>query len=129
MEKENKKQVEEKNSELKEKIEDIKSDLENKTKDLKKDLTKKAKDLKDDIKETAEDIKEKTEEILKDVKDHSKKFDKKDIEENKAMACLSYIIAPIPYFLENKSKWVRYNAIQGMNLFIIFICSVSFLVK
>ena len=37
------------------------------------------------------------------------------------MAALSYIIAPVPYFIENKSKWVRYHAIQGMNFFIIFI--------
>lgn len=58
---------------------------------------------------------------LEDVKDSSEKFSKKDIEENKAMAALSYIIAPVPYFLENKSKWVRYHAIEGMNLFIIFI--------
>ena len=62
-----------------------------------------------------------TEEILKDVKDSSKKFDKKDINENKAMAALSYILAPIPYFLDNKSKWVRYHAIQGMNLLMIFL--------
>ncbi|MBQ2872877.1 MAG: DUF4870 domain-containing protein [Bacilli bacterium] len=73
------------------------------------------------IKDKIEDLKEKTEEILKDVKDSSKKFDKKDIEENKAMAALCYIIAPIPYFVETKSKWVHYHAIQGMNLFIIFI--------
>ena len=65
------------------------------------------------------DLKEKTEEILKDIKDNSKKFDKKDIEENKAMACLAYIIAPVPYFVETKSKWVHYHAVQGMNLFIV----------
>ena len=62
---------------------------------------------------------------IKDVKDNSKKFDKKDIEENKAMAALSYIIAPVPYFIENKSKWVRYHAIQGMNLLIIFLAISS----
>ena len=107
--------------ELKDKIEDIKSDIEDKTNKLKEDITKKTKELQQDIKETTEDIKEKTEEILKDVKNSSKKFDKKDIEENKAMAALSYIIAPVPYFIENKSKWVRYHAIQGMNFFIIFI--------
>jgi len=89
--------------EIKDRIEDLKEDIEAKTKDI------------------TEDIKEKTEEILRDVKDSSKKFDKKDIEENKAMAALSYIIAPIPYFTETKSKWVHYHAIQGMNLFIIFV--------
>lgn len=121
MKEQNKKQTEEKNNDLKDKIEDIKSDLEDKTKDIKEDLSKKAKELKEDIKETTEELKEKTEEILKDIKDSSKKFDKKDITENKAMACLSYVLAPVPYFIENKSKWVRYHAIQGMNLFIIFI--------
>lgn len=109
------------NENIKEKVKEIKSDLEDKTKAVKKDLTDKAKELKEDIKETTEDLREKTEEILKDVKDNSKKFDKKDIEENKAMAALSYILAPVPYFIENKSKWVRYHAIEGMNLFIIFI--------
>lgn len=106
---------------LKEKTEDIKSELEEKTEDVKKDLTKKAKDLKEDIQEKTEELKDKAEEILKDIKDNTKKFDKKDIQENKAMACLSYILPPVPYFIENKSKWVRYHAIQGMNLFIIFI--------
>ena len=79
------------------------------------------KEKNNNIKEKLEDLKEKTEEILKDVKDSSKKFEKKDIEENKAMAALCYIIAPVPYFVETKSKWVHYHAIQGMNLFIIFI--------
>lgn len=74
-----------------------------------------------DINEKIEDLKEKTEKILNDVNDSSKKFDKKDIKENKAMAALCYIIAPVPYFVETKSKWVHYHAIQGMNLFIIFI--------
>ena len=87
----------------------------------KEQIKEKLEDLKEDIKDTAEELKEKTEDILKDVKDSSKKFDKKDIENNKAMAALAYIIAPIPYFVETKSKWVHYHAIQGMNLFIIFI--------
>lgn len=111
----------EENKNLKDKIEDIKTDLEDKTNDLKKNITNKTKEIKEDIKEKSEDLKELAEDIVNDVKNHSKKFDKKDIEENKAMACLSYIIAPVPYFIERKSKWVRYHAIQGMNLFIIFI--------
>lgn len=86
-----------------------------------KEIKEKIEEIKEDIKETAEDIKEKTEDIINNIKDNSKKFDKKDIEENKAMAALSYIIAPVPYFVETKSKWVHYHAIQGMNLFIIFI--------
>lgn len=120
-EKELKEKIEDIKENLEDKANDLKEDLTEKTKEIKKDLTKKTKKLKDDIKEKTEDLKEKTEEILKDIKDSSKKFDKKDIEENKAMAALSYILAPVPYFLDNKSKWVRYHAIQGMNLFIIFI--------
>lgn len=138
-----KKQVEEKNNELKDKLEDVKEILEDKTKDITEDISKKAKELKKDfeeksevlkedlkekskdikkeIKEKTEDLKDKTEEVLKNIKDNSKKFDKKDIEENKAMAAFAYIIPPVPYFVETKSKWVRYHAIQGMNLFIIFI--------
>lgn len=51
--------------------------------------------------------------------DSTKNFNKKDIEDNKGMAILSYILPPIPYFVEKKSKWVKYHAIQGMNLFVI----------
>lgn len=103
------------------KTDEIKKDLKKKSKTIKKDLTKKTEELKEELKEKTEEIVDKAEEILKDVKDSSKKYDKKDIEENKAMACLSYILAPIPYFLDNKSKWVRYHSIQGMNLLIIFL--------
>ena len=48
-------------------------------------------------------------------------FSKKDKDENKAMAILSYIgiLSLIPYITEKKSKWVRYNAIQGLNIFIV----------
>lgn len=120
----------EKNNDLDEKIEELKKtvstktkeiseDLKEKVKDLNEELEVKSKDLKKEFKETTEEIKDKAEEILKNVKDSSKKFDKKDIQENKAMACLSYIIAPVPYFIETKSKWVRYHAIQGMNLFVV----------
>jgi uncharacterized membrane protein len=47
------------------------------------------------------------------------KANKKEIEDGKAMAILAYILAPIPYFAEKKNKFVRYHAIQGMNLFIV----------
>lgn len=89
----------------------------------KKEKNYKAKidDIKENIKDTAEGLKEKTEDILKNVKDSSKKFEKKDIEDNKAFAALSYIIAPIPYFVNKKSKWVHYHAVEGMNLLIISI--------
>lgn len=47
------------------------------------------------------------------------KFDQKDIDSGKGMAVLSYILAPIPYFVEKKNPYVKYHAVQGMNLFII----------
>lgn len=52
-------------------------------------------------------------------------FSEKDKEDNKAMAILSYIsfLALIPYLMEKDSKWVKFNAIQGMNLFIIELIS------
>ena len=46
-------------------------------------------------------------------------FDKKEVESGKVMAILSYIIALIPYFAEKKNKFVRYHAVQGMNILII----------
>ena len=46
-------------------------------------------------------------------------YTKEDIEKNKAMAILSYIIALIPYLVEKDSKWVRFHAVQGMNIFIV----------
>ena len=52
-------------------------------------------------------------------------FSEKDKADNKVMAILSYIsfLTLIPYLLEKDSKWVRFNAIQGMNLFIIELIS------
>ena len=128
--KELKENIDELKEELKEKNDEFKEELEEKSKEFQKDLSKKSKEIKKElskdskefqkkIKEKTEELKEKTEEILTSVKENTKKFDKKDIEENKAMACLAYIIAPVPYFVEDKSKWVRYHAIQGMNLFIL----------
>jgi len=50
----------------------------------------------------------------------SAKSKKKEIEEGKGMAILAYIIALIPYFAgDKKNKFVRFHAIQGMNIFII----------
>lgn len=49
------------------------------------------------------------------------KFTKKDIEENRSLAIISYVFAPIAYYskAKKKSKWVRFHASQGMNLFIV----------
>lgn len=130
MENKEKKIVKEKNNELNEKLEELKENINEKTKDIKEEvkenydeikeeLEEKGKEIKKDLTEKTEEIIDKAEAIINNVKNNSKKFDKKDIKENKAMACLCYIIAPVPYFVETKSKWVRYHAIQGMNLFII----------
>jgi uncharacterized membrane protein len=43
----------------------------------------------------------------------------KEIEDGKGMAILAYIIALIPYFAEKNNKFVRFHAIQGMNLLIL----------
>lgn len=59
--------------------------------------------------------------LLNDIKDESQSFNKKDAESGKAMAILSYIIPPIPYFVEKNNKYVRFHAIQGMNLLVIAI--------
>lgn len=111
--------IKELSEDIKEKSKDIKKDLEIKSKEIKKDISKKSREFQKEFKEKTEEIKEHAEEILNNVKDNTKRFDKKDIEENKAMACLAYIMAPVPYFTEYKSKWVKYHSIQGMNLFII----------
>ena len=118
---ENKKTKKELKEEIKELSEEFKQDLTEKTKELKEEIKEKTEELKEELKEKGKELKEKTEDILNDVKNSSKKFDKKDIEQNKMMAVLSYIIPPIPYFLNPKSKWIRYHAIQGMNLLIVTI--------
>jgi len=46
-------------------------------------------------------------------------FDPRDIQSNKVMAVLCYIIPLIPYLAEKNSKWVRFHAIQGMNLWLL----------
>lgn len=61
----------------------------------------------------------KVEEVLKDRKDSTKDFTNKEKEDGKLMGILSYIIPLIPYFVEKENKFVRYHAIQGMNLLIV----------
>jgi len=53
-------------------------------------------------------------------------FDKKEAESGKAMAILSYLafLALIPYFAEKKNKFVRFHAVQGMNLLLIWVAYV-----
>jgi len=46
-----------------------------------------------------------------------------DAEAGKGMAVLSYLafLALIPYFTEKNNKFVRYHAIQGMNLLLVWV--------
>lgn len=48
-------------------------------------------------------------------------YSEKEKEDGKLMAILSYIglLAFIPYFFEKDNCWVKYHAIQGVNLVII----------
>ena len=70
----------------------------------------------EDLKETAKKIKEKTKEVLEDVKDKSKSYTKSEKEEGRALSVVCYLLPPIPYFLEEKNKFVKFHAAQGMNL-------------
>ena len=56
-------------------------------------------------------------------KPNEKEASKKDISAGKGMAILSYfgILALIPYFSEKNNKFVRYHAIQGMNIFLVLV--------
>ena len=49
-----------------------------------------------------------------------------DIEENKGITVFSYLgpLALIPYFLAKDSKFARYHALQGLNLFLVEIIYV-----
>ena len=59
--------------------------------------------------------------LFTDLKDTTEEYDKNDIEKGKLMSILSYIsiLCLIPYFAEKDNKYVRYHAIQGLNLFLI----------
>lgn len=47
------------------------------------------------------------------------KITKEEIREGKGLAVVSYLIAPISYFAgDKKNKFIRFHAIQGMNIFI-----------
>ena len=67
--------------------------------------------------------------LFTDLKDTTSKYDKKDIENGKLMSVLAYlgILCLIPYFADKDNKFVRYHAIQGLNLFFYsLIYSVAF---
>jgi len=50
-------------------------------------------------------------------------MEKSEIESGKGMAVLSYIgiLALIPYFAEKKNKYVRFHAVQGINIMLILV--------
>ena len=52
--------------------------------------------------------------------DMTSEYEKKDIKDNMFLALLSYIgvLALIPYFASNNSKFVKYHSLQGMNLLV-----------
>ncbi len=56
-----------------------------------------------------------------DTEDTTGSVSASDIAENKAVSVLSYIgfLAFIPYFCAKESRFARYHAIRGINLFII----------
>ena len=58
-----------------------------------------------------------------DTEDTSKDYTKKDKDDNKGLALLSYIgpLALVPYFYNKGSKYVKYHAVQGMNLLVVWI--------
>lgn len=59
--------------------------------------------------------------MFTELKDYSKDYDKNEIESGKAMGILSYlgILCLIPYFAEKNNKYVRFHAIQGLNLLLV----------
>ena len=60
-------------------------------------------------------------ELFTNLNDYTKDYEQKDIESGKAMSILSYIglLCLIPYFAEKNNKYVRFHAIQGLNLCLI----------
>ncbi len=89
-------------------------------KEVKKEVKEQEIENNNTKKDLVDSAKAKIDEIMT-VDDDTSKYDNKDIEVNKAMAILAYIgpLALIPYLVEKDSKFVRYHALQGMNLFMV----------
>ena len=70
--------------------------------------------------------------LFTNLQDKTADYSKEEIENGKLMALLSYIgiLALIPYFAEKENKYVRFHAIQGLNLLIIYlvVSAASFVV-
>ena len=58
---------------------------------------------------------------LNNTADNTADFDKTDIEQNKGMAILAYILVLIPIFAAPNSKFARYHSNQGLILLIALI--------
>lgn len=67
-------------------------------------------------------------EKILDTEDSSKEYNDEDIDSYRGLAALSYIgpLALIPYFKGKDHKYAYYHAVQGMNLFIIWILYTVF---
>ena len=65
---------------------------------------------------------------LNNTKDSTEQFDKDDIEKNKAMGLLAYILFFIPLLAAKDSPFARYHANQGLVLFLAAILSSVILI-
>lgn len=73
----------------------------------------------------------KIKEMFTDLKDHTTECTQEEVNNGKLMSLLAYlgILALIPYFVEKENKYIRFHAIQGLNLFIVnMIASVAIMV-
>lgn len=106
--------TEDKKSKKEIEMEKLKNELKE---ELKKELLE---EKKKDNKNFEEKARETVDKIM-DTEDSTNDFEKKDIEQNKIMAILSYFgpLSLIPYFAFKESNFVQYHAKQGLNLFII----------
>lgn len=101
-------------------IEKIKAELKEELKKEMFDELKKEQKIESNEKKFDEKAKETFKKIM-DTEDNTKDYDKKDIEQNKGMAILSYFgfLCLVPYLAAKESKFAQFHAKQGFNLFII----------
>jgi len=117
MEEKEKKKTNKKESDIeklkKELKEELKKEVLDEMKEEKKEDNKEEKNFEEKAKETIDKI--------MDTEDSTKDYDKKDIDDNKGMAILSYFgpLCLIPYLSSKDSKFVQFHAKQGLNLFVI----------
>lgn len=64
---------------------------------------------------------DKIKEMFTNLNDTTANYTKEEIDSGKLMSVLAYlgVLVLIPYFAEKENKFVRYHAIQGLNLFIV----------